>query len=160
MKKSIIIIVLFVIILIVIIFAVKMIPKEQNINMNIQELAKELSSAPIYEDNLSEIDKDSIIKKYNFNEQKIKNIVSYVGTGATAEEILIIELLDKKDIEETKQIIETKIDERKLDFQNYLPKEVYKLENYYLISKGNYIILCISNNYNKADEIIMKYMKG
>ena len=160
MKKSIIIIVLFVIILIVIIFAVKMIPKEQNINMNIQELAKELSSAPIYEDNLSEIDKDSIIKKYNFNEQKIKNIVSYVGTGATAEEILIIELLDKKDIEETKQIIETKIDERKLDFQNYLPKEVSKLENYYLISKGNYIILCISNNYNKADEIIMKYMKG
>lgn len=160
MKKSIIIIVLFVIILIVIIFAVRMIPKEQNINMNIQELAKELSSAPIYEDNLSEIDKDSIIKKYNFNEQKIKNIVSYVGTGATAEEILIIELLDKKDIEETKQIIETKIDERKLDFQNYLPKEVSKLENYYLISKGNYIILCISNNYNKADEIIMKYMKG
>ena len=160
MKKSIIIIVLFVIILIVIIFAVKMIPKEQNINMNIQEVAKELSSAPIYEDNLSEIDKDSIIKKYNFNEQKIKNIVSYVGTGATAEEILIIELLDKKDIEETKQIIETKIDERKLDFQNYLPKEVSKLENYYLISKGNYIILCISNNYNKADEIIMKYMKG
>lgn len=159
MKKSIIIIVLFVIILIVIIFAVKMIPKEQNINMNIQELAKELSSAPIYEDNLSEIDKDSIIKKYNFNEQKIKNIVSYVGTGATAEEILIIELLDKKDVEETKQIIETKIDERKLDFQNYLPKEVSKLENYYLISKGNYIILCISNNYDKADEIIMKYMK-
>ncbi len=160
MKKSIIIIVLFVIILIVIIFAVKMIPKEQNINMNIQELAKELSSAPIYEDNLSEIYKDSIIKKYNFNEQKIKNIVSYVGTGATAEEILIIELLDKKDIEETKQIIETKIDERKSDFQNYLPKEVSKLENYYLISKGNYIILCISNNYDKADEIIMKYMKG
>ena len=160
MKKSIIIIVLFVIILIVIIFAVKMIPKEQNINMNIQELAKELSSAPIYENNLSEIDKDSIIKKYNFNEQKIKNIVSYVGTGATAEEILIIELLDKKDIEETKQIIETKIDERKSDFQNYLPKEVSKLENYYLISKGNYIILCISNNYDKADEIIMKYMKG
>lgn len=160
MKKSIIIIVLFVIILIVIIFAVKMIPKEQNINMNIQELAKELSSALIYEDNLSEIDKDSIIKKYNFNEQKIKNIVSYVGTGATAEEILIIELLDKKDIEETKQIIETKIDERKSDFQNYLPKEVSKLENYYLISKGNYIILCISNNYDKADEIIMKYMKG
>lgn len=160
MKKSIIIIVLFVIILIVIIFAVKMIPKEQNINMNIKELAKELSSAPIYEDNLSEIDRDSIIKKYNFNDQKIKDIVFYVGTGATAEEILIIELLDKKDIEETKQIIETKIEERKADFQNYLPKEVSKLENYYLISKENYIILCISNNYDKADEIIMKYMKG
>ena len=55
-----------------------------------------------------------------------------------------------------KKIIETKIDERKIDFENYLPKEVFKLENYNLESNGNYIILCISNDSDKANEIIRK----
>ena len=100
--------------------------------------------------------KESIIKKYNLNAEKIKNVDAYVGTGATAEEILIMELLDKKDISETKKIMETQIEERKLDFQDYLPKEVFKLENYILESKGNYIVLCISNDSDKAKEIINK----
>ena len=90
------------------------------------------------------------------NAEKIKNVDAYVGTGATAEEILIMELLDKKDISETKKIMETQIEERKLDFQDYLPKEVFKLENYILESKGNYIVLCISNDSDKAKEIINK----
>ena len=126
------------------------------ITLDMPKLAEELINAQIFEDQLNEADKESIIKKYNLNAEKIKNVDAYVGTGATAEEILIMELLDKKDISETKKIMETQIEERKLDFQDYLPKEVFKLENYILESKGNYIVLCISNDSDKAKEIINK----
>ena len=157
MKKN--IIVILIISVIIIMIEAKFIAKEQKeIVVNMQEIATELINAQIFEDDLSQIDRENIIKKYNFNNEKIKDIVSFVGTGATSEEILIIELLDLKDINETKEIIQSKIEERKIDFQNYLPNEVYKLENYNLESKGKYIVLCISNNYNKTSEIINKYI--
>ncbi len=132
---------------------------DKDINIDIQKLGEELVNSKIFEDSLSQVDKDSIIKKYNFDSQKIKDINSYVGTGATAEEILIIELIKKDDKNVITENIKTKIQERKQDFENYLPKEVFKLENYNLESKENYIILCISNDFDKAKEIIDKYIK-
>ena len=156
MKKYIVIIV---IIICLIILELINIYSNKAVNIDIYKLAEELKNAQIFEDNLSEIDEDSIVKRYNFNKEKINQVVSYIGTGATAEEILIIKLEDKNDVAETKQIIESKIEERKTDFQNYLPKEVFKLENYNLETKKNYIILCISNNYDKSSEIINQYIK-
>ena len=157
MKKKIVIIGIILIIIIIGV-CIKFIFSDTNteITLDMPKLAEELINAQIFEDQLNEVDKESIIKKYNLNAEKIKNVDAYVGTGATAEKILIMELLDKKDISETKKIMETQIEERKLDFQDYLPKEVFKLENYILESKGNYIVLCISNDSDKAKEIINK----
>lgn len=157
MKKKIVIIGIILIIIIIGV-CIKFIFSDTNteITLDMPKLAEELINAQIFEDQLNEVDKESIIKKYNLNAEKIKNVDAYVGTGATAEEILIMELLDKKDISETKKIMETQIEERKLDFQDYLPKEVFKLKNYILESKGNYIVLCISNDSDKAKEIINK----
>lgn len=157
MKKKIVIIGIILIIIIIGV-CIKFVFSDTNteITLDMRKLAEELINAQIFEDQLNEVDKESIIKKYNLNAEKIKNVDVYVGTGATAEEILIMELLDKEDISETKKIMETQIEERKLDFQDYLPKEVFKLENYILESKGNYIVLCISNDSDKAKEIINK----
>ena len=157
MKKKIVIIGIILIIIIIGV-CIKFVFSDTNteITLDMPKLAEELINAQIFEDQLNEVDKESIIKKYNLNAEKIKNVDAYVGTGATAEEILIMELLDKKDISATKKIMETQIEERKLDFQDYLPKEVFKLENYILESKGNYIVLCISNDSDKAKEIINK----
>ena len=158
MRKSMIILVAIVIAIIVVGIGIVFTNKNNNINVDMQKLAEALINAQIFEDDLSEIDRDSVIKKYNFSDENIKNINSYVGTGATSEEILIIELSEQKDINRMKKIIETKIEERKIDFENYLPKEVYKLENYNLEIRGNYIILCVSNDYDKAKEIIDIYI--
>lgn len=156
MKKKIIAVAVIILIIIIIFIGIETNLKKSNseININMQKLADDLINSQIFEDNLSTIDRESIIKRYNLNDDKIKDIVSYLGTGATAEEILIIEFLDKNYINEAEKSIKAKIDERKEDFQDYLPKEVFKLENYNLKVKGNYLILCISNDYDKAETII------
>lgn len=145
-----------IIVIIVIIIGTKVIfiDKNKNVKIDISKLAAELLDSQIFEDSLAEIDTETVIKRYGFNSEIIKNIKAYIGTGATSEEILIIELSDKNGIEEIEKNIEMKIEERKNDFQNYLPQEIFKLENYVLENKGNYIILCISNNYDKAKEVI------
>ena len=156
MKEKILIIVIILLIIIFTVIGVTFIDSNKDRQINPQTLIEELINSSIFEDNLSQIDKETIIKKYEFNNEKIKNIYSYMGTGATAEEILIVELYNSDDIKEFENIIEQKIEERKLDFQNYLPDEVFKLENYNLENVGNYIILCISNDYSKAQNIISK----
>lgn len=156
MNKKILIIGIVLVVIIVLGINFVFTSKDENVQIDMQKMSEKLITSQIFEDDLSQVDKDTIIKKYNFNSEKIKDVTSYVGTGATAEEILILEMLDKNDIEETEKIIKTKIEERKEDFQNYLPEEVFKLENYNLENKGNYIILCISNDYNKAKDIIDK----
>lgn len=158
MKK--IFLIIFTIILIIIIGIVASINifKENNITLDMQKLALDLINQSIFEDDLSEIDRDSIVKKYNFPNDKIKNIISYMGSGATAEEILLLEVFNREDTGEILNIIKEKLEERKQDFQNYLPKEVFKLENYYLKSVNNYIILCISNDEKQAEKIINKYI--
>lgn len=158
MKK--IFLIIFTIFLIIIIGIVASINifKENNITLDMQKLALDLINQSIFEDDLSEIDRDSIVKKYNFPNDKIKNIISYIGSGATAEEILLLEVFNREDTGEILNIIKEKLEERKQDFQNYLPKEVFKLENYYLKSVNNYIILCISNDEKQAEKIINKYI--
>ena len=158
MKK--IFLIIFTIFLIIIIGIVASINifKENNITLDMQKLALDLINQSIFEDDLSEIDRDSIVKKYNFPNDKIKNIISYMGSGATAEEILLLEVFNREDTGEILNIIKEKLEERKQDFQNYLPKEVFKLENYYLKSVNNYIILCISNDEKQVEKIINKYI--
>lgn len=156
--KKIFLIVIIIIALIISLIIIANMFSDKEITIQIEELAMELKNAPIFEDKLSEIDRDTIIKKYNFNNEKIEEIVSYVGTGATAEEILVMKVFNKNDINEMRVTIENKIEERKKDFEDYLPKEVSKLENYHIETRNNYIILCISNNAKEAKEIIDKYI--
>ena len=77
MKKSMIIIAVIIAIIVVGI-GIAFSNMDNNINVDIQKLAEELINAQIFEDDLSPIERDSVIKKYNFSDKNIKNINSYV----------------------------------------------------------------------------------
>ena len=63
MKKKILIAMLIVLLTIIIFIGIAFIPKETNIQIDIQKLANELINSQIFEDNLNAIDSESIIKK-------------------------------------------------------------------------------------------------
>ena len=86
--------------------------ENKDININIAELSNKLKGEPIFEDKLDLIEKEVIIKNYDFNEELIKDAISYIGTGATAEEILVIELYDKSNLNEITSKIEENIEIR------------------------------------------------
>ena len=158
MRKFLIIIGIVLLIIVGTIISANICVNSEDISLDINALGNKLLEAPIFEDSLETVDKDMILSKYNLDSSKVKNIVSYVGTGATAEEILILEMNSKDDVKQAKINIEDEIEERKADFESYLPKEVYKLENYNLEVYGNYLILCISNDANQANDIIKQYI--
>ena len=133
--------------------------EEREVIIDINKLAENIKNQKVFDDTLEIIEKDIAITNYNFNNEIIQDLVSYVSTGATAEEILVIEAKDKNSIKAIEEKIIERIKERKEAFASYLPNEVYKLENPVLIIKDKYIILCICNNSQNMSEYIEKYLK-
>ena len=160
MKKGIIIALVCLVIVGIIIGVVFYINSQKNIEIDVEELAVKIKYQISFKDNLEMIDRETVVKNYSFDDAKIKDVACYIGTGATAEEILVLQVNDRSDINEVKDLIVKRIDERKEAFADYLPDEVYKLENYTLLEKGDYLILCIANDSEGINDIVNDYLKN
>lgn len=152
----------FVIILLVIIIGVILILNKtnENIQIDIEELGTKIVESGAFEDELAKVDSSMIMQDYSFSTDEIKEIVSYQGSGATSEEIVILQVNSKEQLNSVKEKINTRIEERKQAFENYLPEEVFKIDNNLLETRGSYVIFCISNDSNKVEEVINNYIKG
>ena len=152
----------FVIILLVIIIGVILILNKtnENIQIDIEELGTKIVESGAFEDELAKVDSSMIMQDYSFSTDEIKEIVSYQGSGATSEEIVILQVNSKEQLNSVQEKINTRIEERKQAFENYLPEEVFKIDNNLLETRGSYVIFCISNDSNKVEEVINNYIKG
>ena len=159
MNKKILAIVILVIILVIVGVIFWSNSKNKNIQINIDELADKIVTSGAFEDELIKADSEMVIKDYGFTNDEIKELVSYQGSGATSEEIVVLQVNDKSNLSTVKEKINTRIDERKEAFASYLPKEVFKIENNVLKIQGNYAILCISNDAKKVSDVINNYIK-
>lgn len=128
--------------------------KDKNIEINIEDLASKIAETNAFEDKLEKVDSEMIMENYNFSSDEIEKLVSYQGSGASSEEIVILQVKDKSKLDSVKEKINTRLQERKEAFESYLPKEVGKIENNILIVKGNYVILCISNDNKQVNNIL------
>ena len=161
MNKKILLTIVIAIIVLVIVGVILVINNpNKNIQIDINELATKIMKTGAFTDDLAKIDSEMIKDDYGFTNEEIKEIVSYQGSGATSEEIVILQVNDKSNLNSVKKKINTRLTERKEAFESYLPEEVFKIDNNILEVKGNYIIMCISNDSNKVNEAINNYIKG
>ena len=157
MKKKIWII--LIILIIAIVFAIVFIPKNKDVQINIQDLASRIVESASFEDQLEQADSEMVMDDYNFSSDEINDLVSYQGSGATSEELVILQVKDKSKINSVKEKINTRLSERRGAFESYLPKEVGKIDNNILREEGNYIILCIANDTNTVNKILNEYIR-
>ena len=160
MNKKVVIPIIIIALIVLVIVVVSVINKDnQNIQINIEELATNISQSGAFEDELAKVDPKKKKSDYGFSDEEIKEIVSYQGSGATSEEIVILQVNDKSNLNSVKEKINTRLAERKEAFEDYLPEEVFKIDNHILEVKGKYVIMCISNNSNEVMDTINNYMR-
>lgn len=128
--------------------------KDKNVQINIDELATKISESGAFEDQLIKVDSEMTMSDYGFTNEEVRALVSYQGSGATSEEIVVLEVNDKSNVDSVKGKINTRITDRKEAFASYLPKEVGKIDSNIMQVKGNYVIFCISNDSNKVNNVI------
>ena len=160
MKKKIVTVVVIIILIAIIVVSIILLKsKNKNIQIDIENLASEILKSGAFEDELIKVDSEMIIRDYNFNPNEIENLVSYQGSGATSEEIVILKAKDKSNLNSIKDKINERIEERKDAFQSYLPQEVGKIDNNILKVEGNYVIFCVSNNSSIVNQVLNNNIK-
>ena len=159
MNKKILIPIIIIILIAIIVSIILFNNNDSSLEIDIEELSKQIVESGIFSDELAKIDNQIVMTDYSFTSEEIKGIVSYQGSGATSEELVVLEVNNKSFLNSVKNKIDTRLNERKGAFESYLPEEVFKIDNNLLEVKGNYLIMCISNDSNKVNEVINNYIK-
>lgn len=124
--------------------------------IDINEVAEKLQTEIEFSDKLEKMEDEMFDIIYaGFPADKVKNKVIYLSSsGGTAEEIACFEAVDEKAVEDIKKGIEDRLVFQRASFQNYVPDEVKRIDKAVTVVNGNVVVLVISDNPDKATEII------
>ena len=109
---------------------------QTNESVDVTAVADKLKDGIEFKDELAELD-----------EAKIEKII-----GISADSYTKAKVYDSaKAISDT---LTARVESQKKVFENYVPEEMTKLNDPVLVTNGNYVYLCLSNDNDKAKEII------
>lgn len=117
-----------------------------------------LASVP-FKDQMSPADPAMALQIYGLDESIVSRAKVYESTGATAEEIAVFEAKDGTSLNKVKEAAQKRIEDQRAGFQDYQPKEMEKLKNPVLLTAGNYVFLCVSDDNAKAQKVINEMIK-
>lgn len=76
-----------------------------------------------------------------------------------ADTIILMKVKEESSAKEMKEALETMIEQKKMELENYLPKQFQLVEESEVIVSGSYISLVISEEREEIDKIIEKYIE-
>lgn len=128
-----------------------------DITIDVRELAKEIYEAGEYTDELTELEEDMFDAVFQTVDlEMVSAKAAYVGSAATAEQIVVVEVKDESKAAQVREALSQKLKDDISMNENYLPQEINKLENPVLVISGKYVILSVSNDNDKVEQILLK----
>ena len=82
---------------------------------------------------------------------------AYMSSGATAEEIFVIQCYDKTDAAAVKVSIKSYLDTQKQEAERYQPDEVARLNGAIFETYGTCVVLCVTSDTDTATAVIKEY---
>ncbi|MBR5495929.1 MAG: DUF4358 domain-containing protein [Oscillospiraceae bacterium] len=132
--------------------------KPQKLTMDVFELSDLLANNIVFTDTMSVLEEDIMLDIFGVDKELVKAQKVYVSTGATAEEVAVFQAYDNQGATKIYKILEKRIEDQKLAFENYVPQELAKLSTAVLEQRENYVILCISDYSQNVKDIIASYI--
>ena len=117
-------------------------------------LAQRLRNEITYQDDLNEVDLETAGMFLSFGDAGIEEAYIYESSGATAEEIVVVKGSSKEDADKLKSALENRVSEQKEAYEDYVPEELKKLSEAVVVIKDNTAVLSVSDEPDKAKEII------
>ena len=121
-------------------------------------LTTSLTSDISYDNELSELSEEDITN-YVTVEDGVKGVM-YMSSGSTAEEVAVFTAPDEATASTMKNNVQEFLNDQKTSFEDYIPEEAQRIDDAVLVVNGNYVILCVSGDSDKAQEIIDNAFKN
>ena len=123
-------------------------------NLNVQEAADKIKSAVTFQDTMTALPDASFDRTYSIDAGDLKSKAVYVSSGATAEEIAVIEATDEAAAKKVKAAVDQRIADQKESFKDYVPAELTKLNDPVVEASGRYVLMCVCDQPEQARQAI------
>ncbi|MDR2356105.1 MAG: DUF4358 domain-containing protein [Clostridiales Family XIII bacterium] len=129
--------------------------------LDMRRLAEALLDGIAFDDQMEEASDGAFYALYAVDpsDESVAGFVLYTSTGATAEEVAIIEARDAADAPAVLEVARARVAWQKAEFEDYAPGERAKLNDPVLMRAGRYVILCLSNDNAAAERIIEDFIE-
>ena len=124
------------------------------------EIADAIYSTQTFQDTLNAIDADMLGDYYRIDAADLTDSKVYVsGSFYTAEEIAVFQASSSDAVENIKKAIDTRLEDLKLAFENYVPGEMTKINDPVLITKGTTVVLVLADDTAAVSDQVNELLK-
>ena len=128
------------------------------VSVDLAALSQEILDSGAFDETLYQVDADAAALLLDMDLSACEESYVYVGTGATAEELVLLQAADEAGADALLEGLSTHLADRTAQYSAYLPEEAFKLESAAPEQYGAYVVLCISADSDKVEEILGSYL--
>lgn len=138
-----------------IVFALTACSKQKNsdVTVDVTTLCEDLQ-ATISSGSLASVTSELQASTYFFDLTKVEESAAALNSGANACEVAVVKCKDSSYVSEVKELFKNRIENQSALFADYAAGEVTKLDSALIESAGNYVVLCVTDDTKKAEEIL------
>ncbi|HCI73541.1 MAG TPA: hypothetical protein DHV42_03255 [Lachnospiraceae bacterium] len=122
--------------------------------IDVKKTADELNTSVITTDKLTETKSDMLGSIYFFEDGQVEISSVYMSGNATADEIVVVSCKDEETAKEVEDLLKMRVKNQKELFSTYNADEAAKLDKAIIKTKGKYAVLCVCDDYEKAESIL------
>lgn len=126
--------------------------KGGEISVDVAKLCTDLTAT--IDSEVSEVNSDILASTYFFDMDKIEASAASLNSGSSACEVVVLKCKDASYVSEAEDLLKKRIESQSELFASYNAPEVAKLESAVLKTKGNYVVFCVTDHTDKAEEIV------
>ena len=125
------------------------------VTASVSDLAKQLSET-VSDGTLSTdpVVSDILASTYFLDMEQGEDSASYMSTGATACEVTVVKCKDSSYTSEVSDLFKSRVENQSKLFASYAPDEATKLDAAIIKTSGNYVVLCVTDDTAKAEEVL------
>lgn len=118
-----------------------------------KQVADSLVAEVTWQDTLEEVDLSKVLALYGLTAEDVVQGTAYLSTNATAEEVAAFKAAEGKEAV-VLAAVEARVAAQKASFESYNAAEVPKLEQAYIYTQGDCVILCVCDDVAEAKSVV------
>lgn len=117
-----------------------------------------LSATVTFDDQMTVVDGESALVRYGVDEAYDDDCALYISSMATPEEIAVFKTNDRFDADYFTALASAYLAQQKESYSDYAPEQVPKLDTAVVRVCGEYVIVCVSADNEKAASVVDAYI--
>jgi hypothetical protein len=127
-----------------------------NLQLDIEKVALDIHENGKFIDDLERLDDATVPYIYDLGNPD--KIVVYAGSGATPEEIIVVEYPDPGARAAAYEKLDSHLKEQRKIFDDYNAEYRPLLDDPLIVQAGKYLIYCVSDDYDTSEAVLSRYI--